>query len=142
MTTEMFEDGAPQTMREAFPDVDPGVMPLGGRVLVQIRRTVNRTKSGLILVESTKDTVKWNQQIAMVVALGPLAYRNRDDLGPWREGAWVKVGDFVRIPRWNGDRVEVRVKDGDPVVFVTFNDHEIISKVTGDPLKQTVYVLE
>jgi co-chaperonin GroES (HSP10) len=141
MATEMFEYGAPQSMEEAFPEVDPGVQPLGGRVLVQMRRSVKKTSSGIVLVSETNDTVKWNQQTAKVVALGPLAYRNRETLAPWAEGAWIQKGDFVRVPRWNGDRIEVRVKDSEPVVFVTFNDHEIIAKVTVDPLTQKEYIL-
>ncbi len=142
MAAEMFEFGAPQSMDEAFPKVNPGVAPLGGRILVQMRRSVKKTRSGIVLVEETSDTVKWNQQTARVVAMGPLAYRNRETLKPWSEGAWVEVGDFVRVPRWNGDRIEVRVKDSDePVVFVTFNDHEIIALVTVDPLSQQEYLL-
>ncbi len=136
-----FHDG-PQTMEEAFPDVDPGIVPLGGRVLVQLRRTAKKTKSGIVLVDETKDTVRWNNQVAKVVAVGPLAFRNRQTNEPWPEGAWVKEGDFIRVPRWNGDRVEVPVKDSDdPVTFVVFNDHEMIAKITGDPLNVKAYVL-
>lgn len=142
MATDMFKHGAQQSMAEAFPDADPGVQPLGGRILVQMRRSVKTTKSGIVLVAETSDTVKWNQQTARVVAMGPLAYRNRETLKPWSEGAWVEVGDFVRVPRWNGDRVEVEVQGSDePIVFVTFNDHEVIAKVTKDPLSQQEYIL-
>lgn len=142
MSTENFEYEAVQKLEEAFPIVDPEVQPLGGRVLVQLRRTAKKTKSGLFIVEETAQTVKWNQQVAKVVALGPLAFRNRETLEQWKEGAWVKEGDFVRVPRWNGDRIEVRVKDSeDPVVFVVFNDHELICKVNGDPLQQKTYIL-
>lgn len=142
MTQETFVQEAHQTIAEAFPDVDPGIVPLGGRVLVQIRRVADKTKSGIVLVDETKETVKWNNQVARVVALGPLAFRNRETRDPWPEGAWVEVGDFIRVPRWNGDRHEVPVKDSAvPVVFVVFNDHEIISKVTGDPLNIKSYIL-
>jgi co-chaperonin GroES (HSP10) len=142
MSTENFEYEATQSMEDAFPSVKPDVAPLGGRVLVQLRRTAKKTKSGLVIVEETAQTVKWNQQVAKVVALGPLAFKNRETLEPWREGAWVNEGDFVRVPRWNGDRIEVRVKDSeDPVVFVVFNDHELICKVIGDPLQQKTYIL-
>lgn len=141
MATESYAYEAPQSLNEAFPDVDPGVIPLGGRVLVQMRRTAKKTRSGLIIVEETAETVKWNQQVARVVAMGPLAFRNRETMDYWKEGAWVQVGDFVRVPRWNGDRIEVAVKGADPVVFVTFNDHELFSKVTGDPLGMRTYIL-
>ena len=46
------------------------------------------------------------------------------------------------VPRWNGDRVEVPVKDStEPVTFVVFNDHEMIAKIVGDPLATKVYIL-
>jgi hypothetical protein len=61
---------------------------------------------------------------------------------PWKEGVWVEAGDFVRVPRWNGDRIQVPVKDSDePITFVVFNDHELIAKVTGDPLAVRTYIL-
>ena len=41
----------------AFPSVDPGAKPLGGRILVQLRRSKQKTTSaGIILVEETKET--------------------------------------------------------------------------------------
>jgi len=137
-----IEEATLQTMEDAFPDVEPTTEPLGGRVLVQLRRTSKKSRGGIVLVEETRDTQKWNNQVAKIVALGPLAFRNRETKEYWPEGAWVKVGDFVRVPRWNGDRIEVSVKDSDePVVFVVFNDHELISKVKGDPLAVRTYIL-
>jgi co-chaperonin GroES (HSP10) len=142
MTTESMMYEALQTMAEAFPEVDPGVKPLGGRVLVQLRRSAKKTRGGIVLIEETKDTVRWNNQVAKVVALGALAFRNRETQNLWPEGAWVSVGDFIRVPRWNGDRIEVPVKDSDePVTFVIFNDHELIAKIEGDPLQVKTYIL-
>jgi co-chaperonin GroES (HSP10) len=139
---ESFATDMPQTLNEAFPDVDPGIVPLGARVLLQLRRIPKKTKSGIMLIEETQDTVKWNNQVGRIVALGPLAFRNRETQAPWTEGIWVKVGDYVRVPRWNGDRVEIPVKGSpDPVTFVVFNDHEMIAKITGDPLAVRTYVL-
>ena len=43
----------------AFPAVEPGALPLGGRILVQLRRTKKKsTSSGIILVEETRETEK------------------------------------------------------------------------------------
>ncbi len=140
--SESFNHEGTQSISDAFPVVDPGIVPLGGRVLVQLRRTAKKTRSGIVLVEETKDTVRWNNQVAKVVALGALAFRNRQTREPWPEGEWVQPGDFIRVPRWNGDRIEVPVKDSDePVTFVVFNDHEIIAKIEGDPLAVKVYIL-
>jgi co-chaperonin GroES (HSP10) len=128
----------------AFPSVDPGAKPLGGRILVQLRRTKKTTKTGLILVSETKETEKWQNMVAKVVAIGPLAYRHRDTMQPWPEGCWCMEGDFVRVPKWGGDRWEVKVPgekdDEEPALFAIFNDHEVIAKVTVDPLSMKAFV--
>ena len=129
----------------AFPSVDPGAKPLGGRILVQLRRTKKKaTSAGIILVEETRETEKWNGQIAKVIAIGPLAFRHRDTMQPWPEGSWVEVGDFIRVPKWGGDRWECpgpgADRDEENVLFMICNDHEIISKVTGDPLSFKAFV--
>jgi co-chaperonin GroES (HSP10) len=131
-------------LRDAFPAVDPGAVPVGGRVLVQWRQTKKTvTSSGIVLVEETKETEKWNNQVAKVVAVGPLAFKKRDTLEPWPEGNWVEVGDYVRMPKWGGDRWEVPFGDkdkGETALFSIFNDHEVIAKVTGDPLSVKAFL--
>jgi co-chaperonin GroES (HSP10) len=131
-------------LQEAFPAVDPGAKPVGGRILVQWRQTKKTvTSSGIVLVEETKETEKWNNQVAKVVALGPLAFKKRDSLEPWPEGNWIEIGDYVRMPKWGGDRWEVPYGDsdlGEVALFSVFNDHEVIAKVTGDPLKVKAFV--
>lgn len=135
----------PVEMAWAFPDVDPGMDPFGGRVVVQLRRIKKKaTKAGIILVEETKENEKWNNMIGKVVKIGPLAFKNRDTMHPWLEGAWAQVGDYVRVPKWGGDRWEIKVPGDDdiedPVLFMTLNDHELISKVTSNPLTFKAYV--
>jgi co-chaperonin GroES (HSP10) len=126
----------------AFPSVDPGAKPLGGRVLVQLRRTKKTvTSAGIILVEETKETEKWNNMVARVVENGPLAFKKRDSMEPWPEGSWCEPGDFIRVPKWGGDRWEVEVGDDEEkALFMILNDHEIIARVTGDPLLMRAFV--
>ncbi len=70
----------------AFPSVDPGAKPLGARILVQLRRTKKKvTSAGIILVQETKETEKWNNMVAKVVDIGPLAFKKRDTMEPWPE---------------------------------------------------------
>ena len=114
----------------AFPDVVPGVEPLGSRVLVQLRTVRSKTHAGIVLVEDTKSFNKSIAQVAKIIALGPLAYRNRDNLDHWPEGTWVKVGDYVRVPKYGGDRFERLIPGtNDTAVFAIFNDYEIIAKL-------------
>lgn len=130
-------------MEWAFPVVNPGMEPFGGRVIVQLRRI--KKKQGLIeLVSETKESEKWNNMIGKVIALGPLAFRNRESMQSWPEGTWAQVGDFVRVPKWGGDRWEMKDPNNketkEPVLFMTINDHELISKVTSNPLSFHAYV--
>lgn len=132
------------TLDEAFPAVDPGAVPCGARILVQWRMTKETVSAGgIVLVEETKETEKWNNQVAKIVAIGPLAFKKRDSMEPWPEGSWVTVGDFVRMPKWGGDRWEVPFVDGDKertALFSVFNDHEIIAKITGNPLDVKAFI--
>ena len=129
----------------AFPSVDPGAKPLGGRILVQLRRTKKKaTAAGIILVEETKEAEKWNNMVAKVIEIGPLAFKNRDTMQGWPEGSWCSVGDYIRVPKWGGDRWEVKVPGEDdledPALFMILNDHEIIAKVTCSPLEMRAFI--
>ena len=79
--------------------------------------------------------------IGKIVEIGPLAFKNRDTMKEWVEGVWAKKGDYVRVPRYGGDRWEVKAEgDDEPVLFMTINDHELIAKVTGNPLSFKAFI--
>ena len=126
-----------QTLEEAFPVLDPLMAPYGARVLVQLRAVKEKvTEAGILLPEETKEIEKWNTMIGKVIAIGPLAFCDRETQKPWPEGAWAQVGDYVRVPKWGGDRWEIDFEDNGlkgKALFTFFNDHELIGKVTGDP---------
>jgi hypothetical protein len=58
----------------------------------------------------------------------------------WPEGSWCEVGDFVRVPKWTGDRWEVHIDKETKVEFMLMNDHEVIAKVTSNPLEMRAFV--
>lgn len=135
------EAGNSADLQEAFPVVDPGAVPLGARVLVQMRLPKRKmTSSGIILAAETVDTEKAQNPIGKVVAIGPLAFKKRDTMESWPEGSWVEVGDYVRVPRWTGDRWEVPVSQDDVVQFMLMNDHEVVAKLTSNPLEMRAFV--
>ena len=136
MTNQTYENA----LAEAFPVADPGVQPFGSRVLVQIRTPKSKTASGIIIDSGSRDTEKWNTQVARVVSVGPLAFKNRNTQAPWPEGAWCAQGDFVRVPKYGGDRWEAPAADGESALFVIFNDLDIIGRVTGDPLSVRAFI--
>lgn len=126
---------------DAFPSVDPGVQPFGSRVLVQIRAPKKKTKGGIILTQDAQDTEMWNTQVAKVVAVGELAFKNRNTQEPWPEGSWCDAGDFVRVPKYGGDKWAVKHGDDDAeILFVIFNDLDLIGKVSGNPLEMKAFV--
>ncbi len=134
--TTTYEDA----MKEAFPAVEAGIRPFGSRVLVQIRTPKKKSSGGIILSNDTQDTEKWNTQIAKVVSLGPLSFKNRNTMESWPEGDWCTVGEFVRVAKYGGDRWEVTAPDGEVALFVIFNDLDILGQVLGDPLAIKAFI--
>ena len=104
---------------ECFPAIDPGIDVAGDRVLVQLRREKTTSKGGIILVDETRQTLRFNETVAKVIQIGPLAYKSPDNLEPWIEGAWCKEGDLVRTIKYGGA----------PVVFITIQAREIIARI-------------
>lgn len=127
-----------QTLEEAFPDVDPGIAPYGSRVLVQLRSAKEQTDGGIVLAKETREAVQWNQQVGKVRAVGPLAFKSRDSQQPWPEGEWCRVGQYVRVPKYGGDKWERPLKEGgsvgdDTALFILCNDLDLLGAVTCDP---------
>lgn len=136
-----------QAMGEAFPKVEPGIVPFGSRVLVQIRTAKRMTAGGIELVDETRETVAYNTQVGVVRAVGPLAFRDRKTQELWPEGAWAKVGDFVRMPKYGGDKWERPIldtadKEGrcDMALFVICDDLALLGKITIDPRDIVAFV--
>ena len=119
-----------RSFEECFPNVDPGVEVVGDRILVQLRREKTKSKGGIILTTETQQTLRFNETVARVIQVGQLAYKNLEDLSPWIEGPWCKVGDLVRTIKYGGDRFVVQPDDdGAAVVFITLQAREVISKI-------------
>jgi co-chaperonin GroES (HSP10) len=111
---------------EHFPVVNPGCRPCGNQVLVQFRTMKSASKGGIVLVNDTKDFNNGNTQLAMVVSLGQIAYRDRNSGEFWKEGAWATVGDVVVVPRWSGFRFEVPIPGTeDKAIFAIFEDFNL-----------------
>lgn len=129
-------DVSDRDIAEMFPAIDPEFKPFGHRVIVQIRRVVSKTSSGIILSSGTRDAEAYNGQLGVLVAVGPLAFKNRGTGEPWPEGVWAKTGDYVKVPRWGGDRWTIDLHDGlDPVMLAVMSDGDLIGSYTGDVRK-------
>ena len=76
-----------------------------------------------------------------MLCVGELAFKNRTTMEPWPEGSWCSPGDFVRVPKYGGDRWTIKSLDGEQeVLLVIFNDLDLIGKVTGDPLAIKAFI--
>lgn len=129
-------DVSDKSVDEMFPTIDPEFTPFGHRVVVQIRRVVNKTSSGIILSTGTKDEEIYNGQVAKLLLVGPLAFKKRTTGEEWPEGTWAKPGDYVKVPRWGGDRWTVDLRDGlEPVMLAILSDADLIGAYTGDVSK-------
>ena len=124
------EEPDTRSEEECFPNIDTGIEVAGDRVLVQLRREKSTSKGGIILVDETRQTLRFNETVAKVIQIGPLAYKSPEDLTPWPEGNWCNVGDLVRTIKYGGDRFVVQPDDeGSPVVFITLQAREVISRI-------------
>jgi len=95
-----------------FPDIDPGLVPFGSRVLVQI---------------------KVPKRIALIRAMGPLAFHNRASLQAWPEGRWCATGDVVLVPRFGQNERWQITHDGEPIEFRLYDDVAMLGFVTTHP---------
>lgn len=130
------------SLNEAFPDVNPGVIPLGTRVLIQLRTVRARTASGIILADDTKQFNKVTTQLGRVIMNGPIAFRNRESGQLWPEGVWAQPGHLVRVPKYGGDRFERKIPGTeDTALFCLFSDHEIIARVDPDAFEELDEIL-
>jgi len=140
---------------EAFPNIDPGLKPLGTNVLVQIRHPKKKTAGGIILMDDSRSTEYYNTQVGKVLALGNMAFKTIarttkasgeevETVVEWPEGCWFKEGDFVRMPKYGGDRFTVpytdQSGDSDEYVFAIFKAKDILGIITGDPLTIKAYL--
>ena len=131
------------SIEEAFPPADPNYKPVGAKVLVQIRTPKKKSAGGIVLLEETQETDKWNTQVGKVIAIGPVAFKNRVTLESWPEGDWVKPGQFARVPKYGGDRWHIPLNPGDPnteyALFAVWRDLDICGEVP-DPLAVIAYI--
>ena len=145
-----------QSLEEAFPGpedgCDPDTDPMPHLVLLQIRRAKNMSSGGIALPDEVQQAEAANTQVAKVIAIGHNCFKHPDSGKPWAEGPWFKVGDYLRIPRYNGFRFSVKWKvpkkwdtrrDGinsvEDIGFVMFEPVHLTGKLRGDPRSVTSY---
>ena len=144
--TETLSDKAytptAQQMLNWFPKIDPGMTPFGSRVLVQLKKPRTTSVSGLIQYsDDTIAAMQGNTTVALVRAVGPLAYRKRDTLLEWPEKLWCQPGTLVRVPT-HGHNERFYYPDSTQymVEFRIYDDYQMLGLVTSDPDNLITYV--
>jgi co-chaperonin GroES (HSP10) len=122
-----------QYIEKHFPQVDCGATPCGNQVIIQLRTVPKRSAGGIVLVDETREFNQGNTQIARVIKLGQIAYRDRNSGDVWKEGAWADVGDIVLVPRYGGFRFSVPIPGTDDEAhFAVINDYDIKMRIDGN----------
>lgn len=129
-----------QEIKDAFPDIDPGYVPNGNRVIVQLRVLPEKTKGGIILTQASADQALYEEQIGRVVAIGSSAFHSQTTMTPWPEGEWYGVGDYVRVPKFGGDKTWTKISDDKKGLFILFFERDILGRITGNPLAIKGYI--
>lgn len=89
---EMLHEVDPkQAVLDRVKDVLPKVEIYGSDCLVAIYRRPEKTKSGIILADSTRDEDRWQGKCGLLLKLGPMAFVN-DEGYKFRD---IEVGTWV-----------------------------------------------
>ena len=105
---------------------DPEVLPKipGFHVLIRPVSVKSQTKGGILLPDSTKEDMSYLTTVGRVVALGDLAYMDKDK---FPAGAWCNVGDYVCYGKHTGTKLFYK-----GVRFILLFDDQI-TMVVEDP---------
>ena len=101
-------------------DVDLGYTDIKGEDNV----TGEKTKGGILLSDTTQETIQMTTVCGLVLKMGDLCYQDNDK---FPKGPWCKLNDWVIFSRYAGSRF--KIEGGEVRVL---NDDEVIAKIN-DP---------
>ena len=112
-------------------EMDKLPKPTGWRLLVLPFRAKQKTKGGVLLTDKAVEDSQLTTTVAMVLATGPDAYKDKDK---FPSGSWCKQGDWVVFGRYAGSRLkieggEVRILNDDEILGTIDNPEDIFSTV-------------
>ena len=102
--------------------------PTGYRILVLPYAGPKKTKGGIILADTTQETIQMTSVCGLVLKMGNLCYRDKEK---FPLGAWCKTNDWVIFSRYAGSRFkieggEVRVLNDDEIISTIKNPRDIL----------------
>ena len=102
--------------------------PTGYRMLILPYAGPKKTKGGILLSDTTQETIQMTTVCGLVLKMGNLCYRDKEK---FPLGSWCKLNDWVIFSRYAGSRFkieggEVRVLNDDEVISTISNPADIL----------------
>ena len=102
--------------------------PTGYRMLVLPHAGARKTKGGILLSDTTLETMQMTTVCAYVLKQGDLCYQDKEK---FPKGPWCKTGDWVIFGRYAGARFkisggEVRILNDDEIIAVVDDPNDIL----------------
>jgi co-chaperonin GroES (HSP10) len=66
---------------ENVPTPENVPQPVGYRILIRPRASIEKTKGGIILTDTNRDSQSYLNSVGQVIAMGNECYSNRENLG-------------------------------------------------------------
>ena len=95
--------------------------PTGWRLLVLPYAGPKKTKGGILLSDTTQETIQMTTVCGLVLKMGDLCYHDKDK---FPKGPWCQLNEWVIFSRYAGSRFKI---DGGEVRVL--NDDEVISTI-------------
>jgi co-chaperonin GroES (HSP10) len=95
--------------------------PVGWRMLIRPYQPSKKTKGGVILADTTRETMQMTTVVGLVVKMGPDCYKDKIK---FPDGPWCKTRQFIIYGRYAGSRFQT--KYGEHRIL---NDDEIIGTI-------------
>ena len=117
----------PKTDKEKEEYISSLPEPTGYRLLIRPFAGAQKTKGGILLADTTIETIQATTVVGLVIKMGNLCYRDKEKfpLGPW-----CKTGQFVMYGRYAGSRFknkwgEHRILNDDEIIGVIQKPEDI-----------------
>ena len=102
--------------------------PTGYRMLILPYAGPKKTKGGILLSDTTQETIQMTTVCGLVLKMGNLCYRDKEK---FPLGSWCKLNDWVIFSMYAGSRFkieggEVRVLNDDEIISTIKNPRDIL----------------
>ena len=116
----------PKAINDSLLDRLPN--PTGYRMLILPYAGPKKTKGGILLSDTTQETIQMTTVCGLVLKMGNLCYRDKEK---FPLGGWCKLNDWVIFSRYAGSRFkieggEVRVLNDDEIISTIKNPRDIL----------------